>query len=530
MGFHRIREAMCRRRRARDLLVAHRRWLLSLRACPPFRRQAAQRASNRRRRVARDVDPAARARGRGAADRASGLRHARRVSRGLDRRRAALATRWSVSRDGLTWSFTLRDGARFHDGTTLTATEVGDELRRHLKPEGEAAAGAASWAALLRGVPGVIKEVRAADAADRADRAHRSRTRRSSPCSRIPALGDRARGDGRRTRPAGRGRARTASSTSAPGRIALEAVPGHWGGPPRAERLVFLEVAADEQAEAELDARALDVWFPPGAAAAGGGGALGARAARRLPRVPDGEGAVLAQEDPAGGRRPRSTRRSSAWRSTAAPSRCSRSCRPACGRGARAARSSAARASREEAPGRGRLAGGLQAHAAGRVGEGGAVERRQARGGGALDARAPPTSRSRCAPEAGRAAPRALQAGDYDIALTEAPSLGGDPHLFLFPLSTSEGAPGPRALELLLLSESAPRRRADPREPARVPRRSGSGSTTAPRRCWPTRCRGSPCTCDSSGRWCVPRCGPAPASDRPAPARHSLLLTRRRRS
>jgi ABC-type transport system substrate-binding protein len=41
----------------------------------------------------------------------------------------------------------------------------------------------------------------------------------------------------------------------------------------------------------------------------------------------------------------------------------------------------------------------------------------------------------------------ALQKGDYDIALTEAAVVGGDPHLFLFPLSTSEGvAKGPRAL------------------------------------------------------------------------------------
>ena len=36
----------------------------------------------------------------------------------------ALATRWAVSRDGLTWSFTLRNGVTFHDGTPLTAAEV----------------------------------------------------------------------------------------------------------------------------------------------------------------------------------------------------------------------------------------------------------------------------------------------------------------------------------------------------------------------------------------------------------------------
>jgi ABC-type transport system substrate-binding protein len=40
-----------------------------------------------------------------------------------------------------------------------------------------------------------------------------------------------------------------------------------------------------------------------------------------------------------------------------------------------------------------------------------------------------------------------LQAGDHEMALAETTVMGGDPHLFLFPLSTSEGASkGPRAL------------------------------------------------------------------------------------
>src|ERR1041385_2462731 len=49
----------------------------------------------------------------------------------------ALALRWSVSRDGLTWSFGLRDNARFHDGTPLTAQEVVLSFGRFLRPEGE---------------------------------------------------------------------------------------------------------------------------------------------------------------------------------------------------------------------------------------------------------------------------------------------------------------------------------------------------------------------------------------------------------
>src|SRR5262249_60700865 len=36
----------------------------------------------------------------------------------------ALATRWNASRDGLVWSFTLREGVKFHDGSPLTAAEV----------------------------------------------------------------------------------------------------------------------------------------------------------------------------------------------------------------------------------------------------------------------------------------------------------------------------------------------------------------------------------------------------------------------
>src|SRR5947199_4283136 len=73
----------------------------------------------------------------------------------------ALATRWMVSRDGLTWSFTLRDNVRFHDGTALNAGEIAASFDRHLK-DGQRTP--VVWTALLRGAPGVVKEVRAADA------------------------------------------------------------------------------------------------------------------------------------------------------------------------------------------------------------------------------------------------------------------------------------------------------------------------------------------------------------------------------
>jgi peptide/nickel transport system substrate-binding protein len=46
-----------------------------------------------------------------------------------------LATRWQVSRDGLTYTFTLRRGVRFHDGTPLNAEAVKFSLERLKDPK-----------------------------------------------------------------------------------------------------------------------------------------------------------------------------------------------------------------------------------------------------------------------------------------------------------------------------------------------------------------------------------------------------------
>jgi len=175
----------------------------------------------------------------------------------------ALAVRWAVARNGLTWSFTLRDGARFQDGTPLTAREAAASFERWLKPEGRPAGAATVWAALLRGVPGVVKDVRAADA----------RTLQfvlAQPYA--PLLTVLAHPGFGIAKPAtaadgsavliGSGPYRLAEVSA--GRMVLDAVAGHWSGGARAERLTFVEMGSDEQAEAEIDARGLDLWFPPG--------------------------------------------------------------------------------------------------------------------------------------------------------------------------------------------------------------------------------------------------------------------------
>lgn len=171
-----------------------------------------------------------------------------------------LATRWSVSRDGLTWIFTIRDNVTFHDGTPLSAREVQASFER-LMGVGRPATPNPNvvWPELLRGLPGVVKEVSAPD----------PRTfqvmlvQPYAPLITVlahpgfgithPSVG----ADGV-IRLVGTGPFKVVESRA--GRIALEAARPVAGN--RAERLLFLEMGGDEQAEAEFAAKTLDVWFP----------------------------------------------------------------------------------------------------------------------------------------------------------------------------------------------------------------------------------------------------------------------------
>jgi peptide/nickel transport system substrate-binding protein len=355
---------------------------------------------------------------------------------------AGLATKWTVSRDGLTWTFALRDNARFHDGAPVTATDVAASFTRHLKPEVEVAPGLA-WAALLRGHPGVIKEVRASD----------SRTvqivlqQPYAPLLTVlahPALGvaRRITVDGV-SRLIGSGPYRVVDTS--PGRIALEAVPGHWAGPTRNERLVFLEVATNEHAEAEFDARSLDVWFPPGPPRR-------VEWALSAPGLRVGYLAFQTEKEPFSNKRVRQAVATALDPSVIAV---------ALERAAVPLQSFlpfGVWSRREGSP----ILGGARSQVKKLLAEGGwpagfkptlvaAGENGEVNAGKVAEAIAlmlgaadiPVNVRI----ETGPGARASLQGGDYDIVLTEAAVTGGDPHLFLFPLSTSEGvAKGPRLL------------------------------------------------------------------------------------
>jgi peptide/nickel transport system substrate-binding protein len=173
-----------------------------------------------------------------------------------------LAAQWSVSRDGLVWSFRLRPGTNFHDGTPLAAQHVVESLHREIVPgHSQAPAGDPVVARLLRGQPGIIREVRAKD----------PRTVDvvlSQPYA--PLLTILAHPVFSIVLPSGGGNRWQGTGPFgiveiAPGRMVLEARPNYWGRRPRVTRLAFVEVADDAQPAATMGPQGLDVLFPRGA-------------------------------------------------------------------------------------------------------------------------------------------------------------------------------------------------------------------------------------------------------------------------
>jgi peptide/nickel transport system substrate-binding protein len=63
-----------------------------------------------------------------------------------------VATQWEISSDGLTWTFTIRNGVKFHDGTDVTAEDVAWTLQHIIgpqAPEYAAAPSSVSWGSIM---------------------------------------------------------------------------------------------------------------------------------------------------------------------------------------------------------------------------------------------------------------------------------------------------------------------------------------------------------------------------------------------
>jgi len=89
----------------------------------------------------------------------------------------ALAQSWEQSSDGLTWTFKLQEGVKFHDGTSLDAAAVCYNLDRMYNQTGAGATQAIYWSSTMGGfkgeldaagaaVPSVYESCTASDAGD----------------------------------------------------------------------------------------------------------------------------------------------------------------------------------------------------------------------------------------------------------------------------------------------------------------------------------------------------------------------------
>jgi peptide/nickel transport system substrate-binding protein len=178
----------------------------------------------------------------------------------------ALASAWSVSRDGLVWTFRLRPDVQLHDGSPLGADDVVAALTARLSDD-EAPEGAPPWVRPLRGAGRAVREFRRGPAGTvQVVLAHPY-----APVLALLAHPGLAVAVPRGAARLGTGPYRVAEA--APGRVVLEAAATWRGEPPGSERLALQQVADDTEALAGLGPGGpLDAAFvgsPPAWAALG---------------------------------------------------------------------------------------------------------------------------------------------------------------------------------------------------------------------------------------------------------------------
>ncbi len=345
-----------------------------------------------------------------------------------------LAVSWTVSRDGLQWTFRIRDGVRFHDGTPLTARHVAESLDRIIVP-GHPLAPSPNPAPsrLLRGSPGVVKEILTPDQ-------RTVKINLALPYAPLltvlahPVFSVAHSGTGA-MRWIGTGP--YSVSEVSPGRITLDANPAYWSAPPRSVRIVLIDAGDPGKAEADLDSRALDLLIPAGAPSR-------MRGALSVPGWRVGYLAIQAEKEPF--RRKKVRHAVAAALSPAAITTSVEPLAAALGfflpRGVwpwaetpPVALGDAAAAKR--LLGEAGVGQGFTASLVADAGPGPEIARaaetiREALGAASI------TVKVRAEPQ--DAALAAMQNGAHDLALVEARAEAGDPHLLLYPLSTSEGA------------------------------------------------------------------------------------------
>ncbi len=183
---------------------------------------------------------------------------------------AGLAESWRMSSDGTQWTFRLRDGVRFHDGTPLDADAVVFSLERQRDPghpfhiPDRTSLDFVYWQTSYR-------NVRKVEAIDRltvrvtidALYAPFEANMAMFPVAIVSPKAVARSGADYYRHPVGTGPFRFVSWQS--GRIVLERNPDYWGAPPAIDRLVFRAMPDARQRLIELESAALDVAYsiPP---------------------------------------------------------------------------------------------------------------------------------------------------------------------------------------------------------------------------------------------------------------------------
>jgi oligopeptide transport system substrate-binding protein len=168
----------------------------------------------------------------------------------------ALAQFWRASRDGLTWTFTLRKGVRFHHGREVTADDVVYSLTRIVDPRTRS--GAADLFLAVKGAPeyreGKARQVAGLVALD-PHTVQVTLTEASVPFVAVAAVGHakivprelvEQQGEAFGLRPVGTGPFRFVRWDRGQ-EIALAANPDYFDGAPRLSRVVFRIFAGEQR-------------------------------------------------------------------------------------------------------------------------------------------------------------------------------------------------------------------------------------------------------------------------------------------
>jgi peptide/nickel transport system substrate-binding protein len=171
-----------------------------------------------------------------------------------------LATAWEVSEQGTVWTFELRRGVRFHDGTPFNADAVVFSLERQRDPEHPFHRGDWQyWENIYRNVEQVAKidEYTVRITIERQYAPFEANMAMFAVGIVSPAAVA-EHGDEYVWNPVGTGPFRFASWEKG-SRIVLERNPDYWGGAPHFERLVFQVIPDPRQRLVALESGAIDI-------------------------------------------------------------------------------------------------------------------------------------------------------------------------------------------------------------------------------------------------------------------------------